>query len=169
MAAEEPRLLRGMRQEGLLMQLQLLLLQMVRVIDTAITTTCVVCTGVESAVDLCGVVKRPEHGNQRCQRNGFPEPNNPIFGVEMQFFRPVKNADMAETAENAPISAAAATRAASEAGLLDVAQLSWVVERCHNVPQNVGWITDWVPQPRGPIQRDPRPIVCVVAGERRKR
>ncbi len=52
MAAEEPLLLRGVRQEGLLLQLQLLLLQMVRVIDTAITTTGVVCTGVESAVDL---------------------------------------------------------------------------------------------------------------------
>jgi hypothetical protein len=118
---------------------------------------------------MCRVVKRPEHGNQRCQRNGFPEPNNPILGVEMQFFRPVKSDDMAETAENAPIRSAAATRAAAEAGLLDVTQLSGVVGRCHNVPQNVGWIADWVPQPRGPIQRDPRPIVCVVAGERRKR
>ncbi len=26
-----------------------------------------------------------------------------------------------------------------------------------NVPKNVGWIADWVPQPRGPIQRDPAP------------
>jgi hypothetical protein len=40
---------------------------------------------------------------------------------------------------------------------LDVAQLSGVVGRCCNVPQNVGWIANWVPQPRGPIQRDPAP------------
>jgi hypothetical protein len=52
--------------------------------------------------------------------------------------------------------AAAAPRAAAEAGLLDVVNLSGVVRRCYNVPP-VGWITDWVTQPRGPIQRDPTP------------
>ena len=45
----------------------------------------------------------------------------------------------------------------AETGLLGVARLSGVVGRCCNVPQNVGWIANLVPQPRGPIQRDPAP------------
>jgi len=51
----------------------------------------------------------------------------------------------------------AGPKAAAEAGLLGVVQLSRVVERCHNVPLSVGWIANWLPQPRGPIQRDPAP------------
>jgi hypothetical protein len=111
MAAEEPQLLRDVSQEGLLMQLQVLLLQMVQVSCAAITATVVVCTRVESAVNL---------GARGVARLSPPQ-------------RPAK------------------------AGLLDVAQLCGVFRRCHNVPQNVGWIADWVPQPRGPIQRDSAP------------
>ncbi len=69
-----------------------------------------------------------------------------VFGAKMQGF------------ENSAVKrASAGPEAAAEAGLLGVVELSRVVERCHNVPPKVGWIADWLPQPRGPIQRDPAP------------
>jgi hypothetical protein len=51
----------------------------------------------------------------------------------------------------------AGPKAAAEAGLLGVVQLSRVVERCHNVPLRRGMDRQLVAttQPRGPIQRDP--------------
>jgi hypothetical protein len=103
---------------------------------------------------MCWVVKRQEHGGIR---GTSPQSQTFRFLGRECTSRPVKRADTARKGRNAPIRVAADPWAAAEAGLLDVAQLSGVVGRCYNVPQNVGWIADWVPQPRGPIQRDPAP------------
>jgi hypothetical protein len=118
---------------------------------------------------MCVGRKRPEHGNLRGQRNGIPEPNNPIFGVEMQFLCHIKSADMAETAENAPIRAAAAhgppqklvfwmlrsSPGSSESAATSHKTWDGSQTGCHN--------------PAGRYNGIPRPLVCVAAGERRKR
>jgi hypothetical protein len=62
-------------------------------------------------------------------------------------------------ANSAAKRASAGPKAAAEAGLLGVVQLSRVVERCHNVPLRRGMDRQLVattPRP-GPIQRDPAP------------
>ena len=74
-----------------------------------------------------------------------------------EFAKWISGAKMHVFATSAAERTSAGPKAAAEAGLLGVARLSGVVGRCCNVPQNVGWIADWVPQPRGPIQRDPAP------------
>ena len=122
-----------------------------------------------SARRLCGSKIATEARKSNESEDRSPEPNVPIYEAKTKVCGPSNKTRTRPKGRNAPLREAAATWAAAEAGLWMLSSSpgsSGVLQRptkawdgsptgCHN--------------PAGRYNGIPRPLVCVAAGERRKR